>query len=153
MHMVRVMSFTLEQRVYIEDTDFGGIVYYVNYLKFMERARTEMLRSLGFSQQSLSADNVLFVVSQLESRYLQPACLDDELLVEAAIEASGAAKLLFKQSIRRKSDSELLCTAHVTVVCVSADSKKPRRLPSGLKICVTETIEPSTDRSGVKGAG
>lgn len=122
------MAFTWQQRVYIEDTDFGGIVYYVNYLKFMERARTEYLRSLGYSQQSLRENATLFVVHKVECTYLQPARLDDELMIETEVRSSGAARLVFWQRIRRRTDSTYLCEAEVQVVCVHADSLKPRRL-------------------------
>ncbi|KAA0875115.1 tol-pal system-associated acyl-CoA thioesterase [Nitrincola tapanii] len=126
------MAFTWTQRVYIEDTDFGGIVYYVNYLKFMERARTELLRSAGVSQQQLRDDNFVFVVRKTECTYLQPARLDDELLVDVSIETSTPVQLTFLQRIFRKTDSVKLCEARVQIVCVSADELKPRRLPAGL---------------------
>ncbi|WP_438881806.1 YbgC/FadM family acyl-CoA thioesterase, partial [Bacillus cereus group sp. Bce001] len=102
-------------RVYYEDTDAGGIVYYVNYLKFMERARTERLRALGFAQSQLVGDNLLFVVHSAEARYHAPAKLDDELLVSAEVEELNRASLKFRQQVRRASDSVLLCEGRFLV--------------------------------------
>lgn len=87
------MAFQWPIRVYIEDTDLGGIVYYVNYLKFMERARTELLRHCGYSQQQLTREDVLFVVTEVEGRYLKPALLDDELLISVAIERASGVRV------------------------------------------------------------
>lgn len=126
------MAFEWPLRVYIEDTDFGGVVYYVNYLKFMERARTEMLRQCGFSQHDLCNDGVLFVVHSVESRYLKPARLDDELLVHSAIEQAGAASVMFRQQILRAHDRQLLCEGRVRVACVNGETFRPRRWPREL---------------------
>ncbi len=126
------MAFEWPLRVYIEDTDFGGVVYYVNYLKFMERARTEMLRRCGFSQQDLRADGYLFVVHSVESRYLKPARLDDELIVDSTIEQAGAASVTFNQRILRASDRQLLCEGQVRVACVNSENLRPRRWPREL---------------------
>ena len=89
-------------RVYYEDTDAGGVVYYVNYLKFMERARTERLRHLGFSQSQLAEDNLLFVVHSSEARYHAPARLDDELRVTAQVLELNRASLRFVQQVWRE---------------------------------------------------
>ena len=110
-------------RVYYEDTDAGGIVYYVNYLKFMERARTERLRALGFAQSQLVGDNLLFVVHSA----------DDELLVSAEVEELNRASLKFRQQVRRASDSVLLCEGRFLVACVRADTLKPRAIPETLR--------------------
>lgn len=126
------MAFEWPLRVYIEDTDFGGIVYYVNYLKFMERARTEMLRQQGYSQQRLAADHCLFVVHSVDCRYLKPARLDDELIVHTAIEEAGAASLLFSQKIVNPQTDVSLCEGRVRVACVNSETFKPRRWPSEL---------------------
>ncbi|PSL13377.1 4-hydroxybenzoyl-CoA thioesterase [Marinobacterium halophilum] len=126
------MPFQWPIRVYIEDTDLGGIVYYVNYLKFMERARTELLRHHGYSQYLLAQDDILFVVSRVEGRYLQPARLDDELLVSVDLEQASGARVTFLQTITRASDSVLLCQATVDVACVSASRFKPRRWPASM---------------------
>ena len=120
-------------RVYYEDTDAGGIVYYVNYLKFMERARTERLRALGFAQAQLVGDNLLFVVHSAEARYHAPAKLDDELLVSAEVEELNRASLKFRQQVRRASDSVLLCEGRFLVACVRADTLKPRAIPETLR--------------------
>jgi 4-hydroxybenzoyl-CoA thioesterase len=125
--------FTHLCRVYYEDTDAGGVVYYVNYLKFMERARTEWLRALGLAQSQLAVENLLFVVHSAEARYLAPARLDDELAVSAEVVEQGRASLRFRQQVRRTRDDALLCEGQVTVACVRADSFKPRAIPEALR--------------------
>lgn len=126
------MPFQWPLRVYIEDTDLGGIVYYVNYLKFMERARTELLRQCGGSQQALMADDIIFVVTRTDCRYMSPARLDDELLVEVTIERTSRVKVSFQQRIVRKDDERLLCRADVDVACVRASDMRPTRWPVNL---------------------
>ncbi|EPJ88902.1 4-hydroxybenzoyl-CoA thioesterase [Pseudomonas syringae] len=128
-----VQSFAHRCRVYYEDTDAGGIVYYVNYLKFMERARTERLRELGFAQSALAGENLLFVVHSSEARYHKPARLDDELLVSAEVIELNRASLRFKQQVRRAADATLLCEGQFLVACVRADSLKPRAIPEALR--------------------
>ena len=125
--------FALPCRVYYEDTDAGGIVYYVNYLKFMERARTERLRRQGFIQSQLAADNVLFVVHSCEARYHAPARLDDELSVSAEVVELNRASLRFRQQVRRVADGLLLCEGSVLVVCVRADTLKTRSIPEEMR--------------------
>jgi 4-hydroxybenzoyl-CoA thioesterase len=125
--------FTHRCRVYYEDTDAGGIVYYVNYLKFMERARTERLRDLGYAQSALVGENLLFVVHSAEARYHAPARLDDELLVSCEVIELNRASLRFRQRIRRVADEALLCEGQFLVACVRADSLKPRALPEALR--------------------
>lgn len=127
-------AFSLSVRVYWEDTDAGGVVYYANYLKFCERARTEWLRSLGIDQQRLADDaGLLFVVSTAQVRYLRPARLDDALVVEVRIGERGGASLEFVQHIRRDDASgTLLAEARVLVACVQAGSMRPRRLPDAV---------------------
>ncbi|MFT5721166.1 MAG: 4-hydroxybenzoyl-CoA thioesterase [Motiliproteus sp.] len=120
-------------RVYIEDTDLGGIVYYVNYLKFMERARTELLRSLGFQQHELQQQGLLFVVQSLGARYRQPARLDDELIIHTAIKNLSAASLVFEQRVVRSEGYILLCTAEVKVAAVDTARLKPIRIPPLLR--------------------
>ena len=107
--------FTLPIRIYIEDTDAAGIVYYVNYLKFMERARTEYLRDIGFGHYLLTED-YLFVVRKVDIRYKQPARMDDLLKVSAQIIKVGKASLQFKQTLER--NDEILCEATVDIACV-----------------------------------
>lgn len=125
-----VREFTLPVRVYIEDTDAGGIVYYVNYLKFMERARTEFLRSLGYQHYALADANFQFVVHSANVVYRQPAKIDDSLTVSARLVELKRATLVFEQSVRR--DSTLICQATIKVACVRADTLKPVALPGTL---------------------
>jgi tol-pal system-associated acyl-CoA thioesterase len=120
-------DFILPVRVYYEDTDAGGIVYYVNYLKFMERARTEWLRSLGFDQSLLS---VIFVVRDVQVSYQSPARLDDQLEVGVQVIARQGARMVFSQQIRR--DDVVLCQARVEVACVGRENLRPCRLPETL---------------------
>ncbi len=118
-------------RVYIEDTDAGGIVYYVNYLKYFERARTELMRSRGFARAALPADNLQFVVSELRVDYRVPAQLDDLLDVSARVTAVGGATVSFEQKAQR--GATLLAIADVTIALVDALTGRPRRLPSALR--------------------
>jgi 4-hydroxybenzoyl-CoA thioesterase len=120
----------LPVRVYYEDTDAGGVVYYVNYLKFMERARTEMLRQAGVEQIKLARENILFVVHSASVRYLLPARLDDELVVCTQVSEKSKTSLIFKQQILK--DQLLLCEGQIKVVCVRADTFKPCAIPKEL---------------------
>lgn len=125
-------AFTLPVRVYYEDTDAGGVVYHTGYIRFFERARTEWLRALGFSQARLAEEvGVLFTVVELTVRYLKPARLDDLLQVQASPALTGRASLTFGQEVR-SALGELLAAAEVRVACVDAHSLKPRRLPAEL---------------------
>ena len=128
-----VQPFSYRCRVYYEDTDAGGIVYYVNYLKFMERARTERLRSMGYAQSQLVGEDLLFVVHSSEARYYAPARLDDELVCTAEVVEIKRASLRFKQQVRRTADDVLLCEGQVVVACVRAESLKPRPIPESLR--------------------
>jgi len=132
-----LMAFDWPLRVYIEDTDFGGIVYYVNYLKFMERARTELLRRLGYSQHRLAADHCLFVVHSVDCRYLKPARLDDELIVRSAIEEAGAASITFGQTVVDQPTGQALCQGRVRVACIDSRTFKPRRWPRELLMALS----------------
>lgn len=125
-------GFSLPVRVYYEDTDAGGVVYYVNYLKFMERARTERLRALGFNQQELAQLNTLFVVHSAQARYHAPARLDDELQVTANVSQLKRARLEFTQQVSRVNDDKLLCEGQFIIACIAADSFKPKAMPSAL---------------------
>ena len=118
-------------RVYIEDTDAGGIVYYVNYLKYFERARTELMRSLGFARAALPAAGGQFVVHAMQVEYLRPALLDDELVAEARIAKAGRARLDFAQRIVRGAD--VLCRGEVSVACVDPATLRPCGLPAPLR--------------------
>ena len=118
-------------RVYFEDTDAAGIVYYANYLKFFERCRTEWLRSLGVDQRELAQrERLQFVVADLAVQYHRPARLDDALQVDARIVERARSYLVFAQQARR--GAELLASGRVKVACVDAGRLTPVRLPSQL---------------------
>ena len=123
-----VGEFSFKLRVYIEDTDAGGIVYYVNYLKFMERARTEFMRSLGYGKDYIFNHDLMFVVRDVAVTYLLPARLDDELEATASIGQLRGAVMVLHQSVRRGDD--ILAQGDVTIACVDRSGVKPRRLPS-----------------------
>lgn len=118
-------------RVYIEDTDAGGIVYYVNYLKYMERARTEYLRACGQEQSDTLAQDTAYVVHGVEAKYLSPARLDDMLEVTCEIVKLRAASVTFEQEVRAAGTGEVHCRAQVRVVCVSPSEMKPKAFPEG----------------------
>jgi acyl-CoA thioester hydrolase len=129
------INFTWPVRVYYEDTDLGGVVYYANYLKFMERARTEWLRALGFEQTALARDHgMVFVVSSLAIDYLKPAAFNDELAVTVELEKLGAGQIMLMQRITRGADE--LATAHVRIACVNTATFRPVRMPSSLSDCL-----------------
>ena len=120
-------------RIYWEDTDAGGIVFYANYLKFFERARTEWLRSLGVEQQALREHSGgMFVVSETRTRHLSPARLDDELLVTAELERAGRATLDIRQQALHSRDASLVCEATIRIAWVQAHSLQPDRIPTHL---------------------
>jgi acyl-CoA thioester hydrolase len=132
-----VSVFSWAARVYWEDTDGGGIVYYANYLRFLERARTEWLRSLGHSQQELAqTTGILFAVAGLSVEYRRPARLDDELIITCEPRSERATVMRFLQRIYRRSATgaadNLLVEADVRVVCVDKRTLKPKRLPDFL---------------------
>jgi acyl-CoA thioester hydrolase len=115
-------------RVYWEDTDAGGVVFYANYLKFFERARTEWLRSYGHSQQRLRDETgAIFVVAETSVRYLRPARLDDVLVVTVQVQEAGRASLLIDQQALR--GDELLAEGTIRIGCVDVRSFRPRRIP------------------------
>ena len=120
-------EFSLPLRVYIEDTDAGGIVYYVNYLKFMERCRTEFMRSLGYGKNFIFNEDLMFVVRDVAVQYLSPAQLDDELQATARVEKLQGAAMTMVQSVRR--GEEVLAEGEIQIVCVDKSGFKPRRIP------------------------
>jgi len=129
--MIERPPFRLAVRVYWEDTDAGGIVYYANYLKFLERARTEWLRTLGVQQQAMRETlGLVFVVSELQLRLLRPSRLDDLLEVGAELREAGQASMRLGQQVWR--GAELVAEAEVRIGCVDAASLRPRRIPSTL---------------------
>lgn len=132
-------AFSIPVRIYYEDTDAGGVVYYANYLKYLERCRTEWLRSLGFDQSELLRDpGVAFVVRSVAVDYLKPARLDDALQVSLEVIEAGRAQIVFRQHIRRiPADSalptETLISGTIRIVCVNSASMKPCSLPPALR--------------------
>jgi acyl-CoA thioester hydrolase len=137
-----VTAFSLRVRVYWEDTDAGGVVFYANYLKFFERARTEWLRSMGFSQQALrEAHGTMFVVTDASIAYKAPARLDDEIDVTVAVEHTSAATITLTQQARR--GSTLLAQGSVRIACVDATTLVPRRVPDTVAHAVSLSSETS----------
>ncbi len=128
------LAFSFPIRIYWEDTDAGGIVYYANYFKFMERARTEWLRALGFEQERLREEqNLLFVVVDVEAHFRRPARYGDLLHATCEVAEATRASLTFKQEIYRQSvDGELLLDGRVRVACLDAQKYRPRPLPDRL---------------------
>ena len=119
-------------RVYYEDTDSGGVVYHSNYLNFMERARTEWLRSLKINQQTLKDElNLLFVVHQIDIKFIKPAIFNDLIEVETVLKQITPVRVKLEQHIKRQSD--LLISASVEVVGVNARTLKPVRIPQQIK--------------------
>ncbi len=126
-----IKIFDLLQRVYWEDTDAGGVVYYANYLKFMERCRTEWLRSQGIDQHRLRLTRQLqFAVVHVTVDFLRPAMLDDEIIVTAALAGLTGATISFKQTIMR-GDTQLI-DASTRVACLDSGTLKPRAIPKDL---------------------
>jgi 4-hydroxybenzoyl-CoA thioesterase/acyl-CoA thioester hydrolase len=120
-------TFAHQVRVYVEDTDAGGIVFYANYLKYMERARTEFLRSLGYDKPALF-DGLQFVVRSVEVVYQRPASLDDELSISADLIKLSKASFDMQQNISRNGD--LLVEAKVKIACISNTAKRPQAMPA-----------------------
>ncbi|WIV50324.1 tol-pal system-associated acyl-CoA thioesterase [Marivivens sp. LCG002] len=125
------MIHTFSCRVYYEDTDLAGIVYYANYLKFIERARTEWVRSQGVDQARLKEEQgIVFAVRRVEADYLHPAKFDDELTIETRVESLTGARIVLSQDVLRAG--EKLFSAHVTLVAIGANGA-PARLPAILR--------------------
>lgn len=123
-------------RVYYEDTDLAGIVYYANYLRFLERGRTEALIALGIDQRRLRAEQgIVFAVRHLEIDYLSPARLQDDLTVTTALRALGGSRVVLAQDVQRGPD--ILVRAVVTVVCFGADGR-PRRVPEAVRAALAQ---------------
>ena len=126
-----VSDFVWPVRVYFEDTDSGGVVYYANYLKYMERARTEWLRSLGFEQDALAHEHsVLFVVRSVALQYRRPARFNDLLTVKSRVVEARGAEMVFEQAVARESQAdETLCAGRIEIACVDPHSFRPKRIP------------------------
>jgi acyl-CoA thioester hydrolase len=126
-----IRKFELVQRIYWEDTDAGGVVYYANYLKFMERCRSEWLRNLGVDQRLLRAERQLqFAVVCVHVDFRKPAMLDDEIIVTAELEHLRGATISFKQTVLR--DGQSLIDASTRVACLDSGTLKPRAIPKDL---------------------
>lgn len=117
-------------RVYYEDTDLAGIVYYANYLKFIERARSEWVRELGIDQVQMKAEGLVFAVRRVEADYLSPARYDDELFVETSMHAGSGVRLIVRQDVKR--GEEVLFSARVTIICMTAQGAVAR-LPAAIR--------------------
>ena len=118
-------------RVYYEDTDAGGVVFYANHLKFFERARTEMLRDMGFEQDQLIAEqNMIFVVRSVQVDYLKPAHFNDFLDVSAKVTLAKKVSLNFEQVVARGDD--ILCKGKIRIACLDAKSMRPKTIPETL---------------------
>lgn len=150
--MTNKRTFAWPVRVYYEDTDSGGVVYYANYLKYMERARSEWLRGIGFEQDELAREHdVLFAVRAAQIDYLRPARFNDTLTVTAALVEEGRASMTFSQHVLRTSAGRVklqgyiennaceemmadkenkLCAGEIRIACLSASSLKPRAIPT-----------------------
>jgi acyl-CoA thioester hydrolase len=123
-------EFSWPVRVYYEDTDAGGVVYYANYLRYLERARTEMLRALGFEQDKLAQDhNIIFIVRKVTIDYLKPAIFNEELTVNARITGLRKASMLFEQTIFNKQN-DMLCQAEIKIACINNKTMKPVSIPA-----------------------
>ncbi|WP_418140148.1 YbgC/FadM family acyl-CoA thioesterase [Marinobacter sp. MA] len=134
-------GFELPIRVYIEDTDAGGIVFHAKYLHYMERARTEWVRSCGVGLRAGLADNISYVVQRLDIHYAVAAKLDDELLVTAEPVAFGRVWMDFRQRVMRATDRKLLSDSNVRVACVALDTGRPRRLPENMQELLARNVQ------------
>ncbi|RMD92204.1 MAG: YbgC/FadM family acyl-CoA thioesterase [Alphaproteobacteria bacterium] len=130
------MTHTLHTRVWYEDTDLGGIVYYANYLKFIERGRSAMIEAAGIDQLALREEGYVLAVRRVEADYLLPARYGDALTIHTGLRALTAARAVLDQQVRRGSDDALLFTARVTIVCLRTDGR-PVRLPGALRAALT----------------
>lgn len=133
-------SFELPIRVYIEDTDAGGIVFHAKYLHYMERARTEWVRSHGVGLRAGLNDNISYVVQKMNLHYRAPARLDDQLLVKVEVTGFSRVWMGFNEKVLKADTRELLCEADVRVACVALDSGKPRRLPEDMMEILKNTV-------------
>jgi len=137
--VIKETEFFWPVRVYYEDTDSGGVVYYANYLKFMERARTEWLRSLGFEQDSLLQQaGIVFAVRRVMIDFRHPARFNDALLVKSRIGQKRKASLTFQQQITREADEKLLVNGDVQVACVDLESFRPTAIPENILLRIPD---------------
>jgi len=135
---VDLSRFCWPVRVYYEDTDSDGVVYYANYLKFMERARTECLRAAGFEQDQLrQIQGILFAVHSVQVDFKRPATFNDALEVSAQISEQRRASLTFFQEIRRSGEEQVLCSGHIRIACVDAQSFRAIAIPDSIRLELT----------------
>ena len=135
--------FSIPVRTYYEDTDVGGVVYYANYLRFIERARTEWLRAAGFELDTIQRDlKAVFVVRRVEADYHSPALLGNLISVSAEPTDVGASRLIIRQRITRGNDSgdELLFSAIVTLAFIASDLSGPIRMPAAMRAAMKSTL-------------
>jgi len=124
-------NFIWPVRVYYEDTDAGGVVFYANHLKFFERSRTEMLRAMGFEQDELAAnEGIIFVVRSVQVDYLSPARFNEQLQVSAKVSLAKKASLTFEQTITR--GDEVLCKGSIRIACLDVQTMRPKAIPETL---------------------
>lgn len=135
-----VKEFILPLRVYIEDTDAGGIVYYVNYLKFMERSRTEFLRSLGYDKAAVLDDGLLLVVRSADVEYLQPAKMDDQIVATATLQKVANTYVVFNQQVRRGDIVLSKAIVKVACVCEAEGKMKPAAIPKSMRSSLLEML-------------
>ena len=141
-------EFSWPVRVYYEDTDSGGVVYYANYLKFMERARTEFLRNIGFEQDKLQQElGIIFAVHSANIQYKKPARFNDELNVVTSLTSLGRASIDFKQSVylqvshhENAPTFSLLCDAEINIACLNADMFTPQIIPASIIEKINHTL-------------
>lgn len=130
-----VAEFSLPIKVYIEDTDAGGIVYHANYLKFMERSRTEFITTLGYDKPATLENGLLLVVHSMDIRFLQAAVLGDSLVATTRVKKVARTYVEFEQQVKRAE--QVLCRADVRVACVQKNEMKPRPMPADLRESLT----------------
>lgn len=138
-------DFSIPIRIYIEDTDAGGIVYYVNYLKYMERSRTELFRSLGYHKPAILDEGLLLVVHAAQVNYRRSARLDDQLQVTARVEKLARTYVEFQQQVFR--GDELLCEGLIRIACVNADTMKPNAIPAGIHLQLNQFSQTQSNKS------
>lgn len=136
-----MLEYKLPIRVYIEDTDAGGIVYYVNYLKYFERARTELIRSMGVDKTAVMDDGSVFVVTSASIDYLLPARLDDEVVARATVINAGGASIVFEQDVSRRG--EILARGNVTAALTDGTTGRPKRMPVVLRTALKDAVNSS----------
>ena len=139
--MIITAEFSWPVRVYYEDTDSGGVVYYANYLKFMERARTEWLRSLGFEQDRLlRQEGIIFAVRRAAVEFVHPARFNDALLVQSRIKQRRKVSLFFEHDIIKEGDGKLLVSGEVQIACIDATKFRPASIPQHLLSRIPDVV-------------